>query len=715
MLSLLCSGCMRHLRISGGPRTCKAPSELGGNQEGSPLHLQNSAPERAGTHVQGSIVHVLADDIGLAPGSTMLETTSQAPVQSPEFSESLSKLLPLGTPLTLSRGAALWNTGAKPDHVFVILSGTIKLVRQLARRTCIRGFFGPGSTLGGLDALADSPHLVDALVASDSAKVLAVPGAVYARNLIASEDPWGALAEAAWADTSRVYDKIDVLSSGTVESRLAMLLSRLLRDYGRALDDGAMVVDLPLSRQELADLAATSFETAIRVMTRWGDERFVETTREGFIVRNPSRLANLAGDYPISSKKNGFEHGALPPRHAGQSARRSGRALRFELPKGRVIISRADRLGLFSKEERVYLDADGRFHRAWLGETSYQRGLDGRVRRLTLRKNGKRHLPVIDILEGADAQEAIERAYAVVQKFWAELPSATPRRVRLQLREALSWTPERHADHAKSYSDVYRPIPILPPDQTDAIVVQPSTGCAWNRCSFCKFYAEERFTVRRPDAFRRHVQQVAALHGRTLRHRRRVFLGQANGLCGKADRLERVLQIAREELGNRHGWEFAAFANPARAPRTIKELERLRRRGLKSLTMGLETGHEELHQMLNKPASVDEYVQFAKQVGAASIRRSVVLLVGAGGVKLSAQHVTSTVEAIRQMELGKEDTVYLSPIVVEESSPFAKALDDLGRPTNEQLIAELAALKNGLRAAGVSGSIARYDIERFLY
>ena len=183
-------------------------SELGGNQDGLPQHLQFSAPERSRTRVQGSFVHVLADVVGPAPGSTMLEITSQAPVQSQEFSESVTKLLPLGTPLTLSRGAALWNTGAKPDHVFVILSGTIKLVRQLARRTCIRGFFGPGSTLGGLDALADSPHLVDALVASDSAKVLAVPGAVYARNLIASEDPWSSLADAAadylaWAAVPR--------------------------------------------------------------------------------------------------------------------------------------------------------------------------------------------------------------------------------------------------------------------------------------------------------------------------------------------------------------------------------------------------------------------------------------------------------------------------------------------------------------------------------
>ena len=566
-----------------------------------------------------------------------------------------------------------------------------------------------------MDALSGSTHLVDAVVASDSARVLAVPGAVYTRNLLASEDPWNALADAAWADTSRVYDKIDVLSSGTVESRLAMLLSRLLRDYGRPVDDGAMLVELPLSRQELADLAATSFETAIRVMTRWGDEHFVETTRDGFIVRNPGRLANLAGDYPVQEKKNGFDGTALPPRHAGQTARRSGRALRFELPKGRVIISRADRLGLFGDSERVYLDADGRFHRAWIGETSYQRGLDGRVRRIVLRKNGRRHLPIIDILEGAEAQRAIESAYTIVQKFWSELPSATPRRIRLQLREALSWTPERHAEHAREYTDVYRPIPILPPDQTDAVVVQPSTGCAWNRCSFCNFYQEERFTVRRPDAFRRHVQQVAALHGRTLRHRRRVFLGQANGLCGKADRLERVLQIAREELGNRHGWEFAAFANPARAPRTVKELERLRRRGLKSITMGLETGNEELHQMLNKPASVDEYVQFSKQVGAASIRRCVVLLVGAGGVKRSAEHVASTVTAVRAMELGKEDTVYLSPIVVEESSAFAKALDDLGRPSDEQLSTELAALKDGLRAAGITGAIARYDIQRFLY
>ena len=45
-----------------------------------------------------------------------------------------------------------------------------------------------------------------------------------------------------------------------------------------------MTIPLALSRQEIADLTATTVESAIRVMSRWGREGLVTTEADGFTI-----------------------------------------------------------------------------------------------------------------------------------------------------------------------------------------------------------------------------------------------------------------------------------------------------------------------------------------------------------------------------------------------------------------------------------------------
>ena len=51
---------------------------------------------------------------------------------------------------------------------------------------------------------------------------------------------------------------------------------------------------VPLARQEIADLVGTTVETAIRVMSRWQKEGWVDTDKKGFLIRDPKALAEIA-------------------------------------------------------------------------------------------------------------------------------------------------------------------------------------------------------------------------------------------------------------------------------------------------------------------------------------------------------------------------------------------------------------------------------------
>ncbi|HMA94260.1 MAG TPA: helix-turn-helix domain-containing protein [Polyangiaceae bacterium] len=102
-------------------------------------------------------------------------------------------------------------------------------------------------------------------------------------------------AQAVQNKLTTLLDKIDILSAGAVEARLATLLLNLYDRFGDDLEDETKIIPLVLSRQELADLVSTTFETAIRVMTRWEREGVVDTTCNGFVIRKREQLERVAG------------------------------------------------------------------------------------------------------------------------------------------------------------------------------------------------------------------------------------------------------------------------------------------------------------------------------------------------------------------------------------------------------------------------------------
>ncbi|MBK7584449.1 MAG: winged helix-turn-helix domain-containing protein [Myxococcales bacterium] len=80
-------------------------------------------------------------------------------------------------------------------------------------------------------------------------------------------------------------------------SRLSGRRGAACNDYGLGddFDDDTSEIPVALSRRELSELVSTSFETAIRVMTRWERDGVLETTERGFVIRRMSMLAEVAG------------------------------------------------------------------------------------------------------------------------------------------------------------------------------------------------------------------------------------------------------------------------------------------------------------------------------------------------------------------------------------------------------------------------------------
>jgi CRP-like cAMP-binding protein len=65
-----------------------------------------------------------------------------------------------------------------------------------------------------------------------------------------------------------------------------------MKQSGRK-DEGGILIDFPLSRQELADYIGTTVFTVSRVMSTWEKKGWIKSKREKIIVCDPHSLLLL--------------------------------------------------------------------------------------------------------------------------------------------------------------------------------------------------------------------------------------------------------------------------------------------------------------------------------------------------------------------------------------------------------------------------------------
>jgi radical SAM superfamily enzyme YgiQ (UPF0313 family) len=304
---------------------------------------------------------------------------------------------------------------------------------------------------------------------------------------------------------------------------------------------------------------------------------------------------------------------------------------------------------------------DGLHHRVGLDASVLSR-TPGAVPRRTSPEEGDRVL--------ARAAASLREAAALLARGEATLELADgqdperARHVALGLLERAAARADRPDDERAAFARVYRPVRMLPPDSTNALVLQVTEGCSWGRCTFCSLYEGVPFRVKDERALLEHVDGVEALLGAGAAQRTRVFLGDANALLAPMPRLLQALALARARFpaATRDGAGAFVDAFSGRG-RTEDELRALRDAGLRRLTVGLESGSLALLRSLRKPSTPDAVAELVRVAHRAGLAVAVTVLAGAGGRTFEREHEVETARVVRALDLGPSDLVFLSPLV----------------------------------------------------
>ncbi len=383
-----------------------------------------------------------------------------------------------------------------------------------------------------------------------------------------------------------------------------------------------------------------------------------------------------------------------------------------------------------NRDEVLACDGAGRLYSAYRDGRHHRRSLDGTVlQKWTTDQRQRRWLSETEADQLIDAAalrfQELRTALGSPDWVWVTPPeqSAAFDRLFSVLERAGNFDSAHARRDAERFADVYaansHSIGILPPDQYLALVLQSTTGCSFNTCTFCDLY-QQPFHVKTPAEFRQHVQDVLAYLGDSLLLRRRsVFLGAANALALPMARLLPIFEIVQEEIApspeQRGRAGVGAFLDAfTGARKSTEDYRALAERGLRRVYIGLESGHDPLLKFVRKPGCAQDAVETVKTIKAAGIHVGLMVMIGLGGERFAAGHAADTITVLRQMPLDIGDLIYFSELVEEPGTPYPAMAEQRGiRPLTAAERAEQRELIQRGLSPGVKSS--NYDVREFVY
>jgi radical SAM superfamily enzyme YgiQ (UPF0313 family) len=227
---------------------------------------------------------------------------------------------------------------------------------------------------------------------------------------------------------------------------------------------------------------------------------------------------------------------------------------------------------------------------------------------------------------------------------------------------------------------------IRPPSEANSIIIQVTTGCSHNRCTFCGAYKDKAFRIRSDEEIGENIAFAARYYSR----QKRVFLADGDALILSQKRLITLFDWIRSALPQVNRIGLYGNAKAIRS-KSVVELKELKERGLHRIYMGLESGDNVTLLDVKKGETDSSMIEAARLVAEAGVFLSVTVLLGLAGASRSLIHARETGRVLSLMQPKQIAALCLMPIQgTELGDAFQKG--DFVLPDARQMLLELREL-----------------------
>jgi len=231
---------------------------------------------------------------------------------------------------------------------------------------------------------------------------------------------------------------------------------------------------------------------------------------------------------------------------------------------------------------------------------------------------------------------------------------------------------------------------IRPPSEARSFLLQVTTSCSVNSCTFCGAYKNKVFNVKPFSEIKEDIEIGAQVNPNT----RKVFLMDGDALVLPNKKLVPILKIINQNF--KKLTRISSYANGDQiANRNDSELKELRDNKLSLIYIGLESGCQQILNLCKKRASAEEMIQAVQQASKYGIKSSAIVLLGLGGKELSDKHVSKTIIAINKMQ--PRYLSFLSLMLIPGTEKYQEMMNKQFAELNPiELLAESYQILNGL-------------------
>jgi len=191
----------------------------------------------------------------------------------------------MGAAVDYDRNNEIYGDGEPSEYIYKVVSGAIRIYKILDDgRRQINGFYLPGDILG-IEATDNHHFSAEAVVKSQLLVVKrSTIFALAARQHEIASDLWSLTAR----ELGHVQNLMITLGRKSAHERVAAFLLEMAKRSRN------LTIELPMSRQDIADYLGLTVETVSRTFTQLENERAIELpVSRRVVVRNKNLLSQL--------------------------------------------------------------------------------------------------------------------------------------------------------------------------------------------------------------------------------------------------------------------------------------------------------------------------------------------------------------------------------------------------------------------------------------
>lgn len=188
---------------------------------------------------------------------------------------------------------SIYFSGEKATNLYVVASGQVKLLRHsMSGQDVLLDILKQGDYFGSLTTLTDAIY-PDTAQAQTAVCVLSISTDAF--RALLQQHP--AMALTVLDITARrlqeTQETVRRLSVNSVEQRIAAVLLKLADKLGEITDEG-ILIQMTLSRDDLAQMSGTTTETASRIISQFQKAGLVHSGRQWLALTDKPGLQEIA-------------------------------------------------------------------------------------------------------------------------------------------------------------------------------------------------------------------------------------------------------------------------------------------------------------------------------------------------------------------------------------------------------------------------------------